>query len=89
MEADKNRLILEKNALVAKREELRGEVAAFQQSAVFQRPMSLPFTGFFNQGIREVASILGRNKLKVRILDAFDRTKGIFKGFLTQMKIYH
>jgi len=41
---------LEKNALVAKREELREEIVVFQ------------YVGPFNQGTREIAPIFGRDK---------------------------
>src|SRR6266699_4428410 len=83
MEADKNRFISEKNVLVAKRKELRKEIIAFQ------RNIPLSFVGPSNRGTEEIAFISGQDKLKTYILDAFDRTKGIFKGFLIQIKVYH
>ncbi len=89
MEIDKNRLILEKNALVAKCKELRREIAAFQQNIVFQQTTSLLLPRSSNQRTEETAFIFGRDKLKTYILDTFDRTKRIFRRFLIQMKVYH
>ncbi len=63
--------------LIAKHEELRKEIVAFQ----YIKP--------FNQRIKKIASILRQDKLKVYILDTFDRTKRTFKRFLTQIKAYH
>ncbi len=55
MEADKNRFISEKNVLVAKREELRKEIIAFQ------RNIPLSFVGPSNRGTEEIAFISGQD----------------------------
>ena len=49
----------------------------------------MPFVGSSNQGIRRIAPVFGRNKVKVYILDAFDGTKGTLKRFLILMKVYY
>ncbi len=83
MKIDKNRFISEKNALVVKRKELQKEIAVFQQSAVLQRNISPPSIRSSNQRMGKVAPIPRRNKLKAHISNAFDKTKGTFKRFLT------
>ncbi len=67
---------------MVKYEELQGEIAILQQNAVLQQVAFLPFPRSSNQRIEEIASIFRRDKLKIHILDAFDKTKGTFRGFL-------
>jgi len=79
LEADKTRLFGKKNFLIAKKEELRAEIAALYTAG----PSNVPIRGHQNPFLKPT-----RNKLKAKRPPLFDNLKENFQGFLTGIRYY-